>query len=125
MFNTQVKNNTVFKKLFDTALESDTVFKHRHAAAIVYKNKIIAIGKNQDKTHPVQMEYQADGHKIYLHAEIDAIVKARKSHGTEFLKNCDIYVLRLTKGGSVSNSKPCAGCQKAIDAFKFKGVFWT
>ena len=124
-FNTTVKDDSIFDKLFDTAITVTDCAAHRHAAAIVYRKQILSIGKNQLKTHPMMLRYQTDETKIYLHAEIDAIIKTINMYGTDILKRCDIYVMRLTGGGNVGMSKPCRGCQKAIDAFKIRGVFWT
>lgn len=124
-FNTKIKNAAVFDKLFDIAETVTDCPAHRHAAALVYKKQILGVGKNQLKTHPMMLRYQSDSHKIYLHAEIDAIVKTINLYGSEILKRCDLYVMRLTGGGNIGMSKPCRGCQKAIDAFEIKGVYWT
>jgi deoxycytidylate deaminase len=123
-FNSIIKNENIFNLLLTQAKTSDFT-SHRHSAAIVYKKKVLSIGCNQIKTHPLMLKYQTDEHKIHLHAEIDAIIKAINLHGSEILKRCELYVLRLTGGGNVGHSKPCRGCQKAIDAFGFKGVYWT
>ena len=124
-FNTTVKNDSIFNTLLSHAETVTDCRDHRHAAATVYKKKILAIGKNQMKTHPIMLQYQTDSTKIYLHAEIDAIVKVINVHGADILKHCSLYNLRLTGGGNVAMSKPCKGCQKAIDAFGIKKVFWT
>lgn len=124
-FNTKIKNDSLFDKLFDTAETVTDWPAHRHAAAIVFKKKVLAIGKNQLKTHPMMLKHQTDEYKIYLHAEIDAIVKTINCYGSDILKRSDLYVMRLTGGGNVGMSKPCKGCQSAIDAFGIKGVYWT
>jgi deoxycytidylate deaminase len=124
-FNTKAKNETVFNKLFEAAETVTDCDQHRHAAAIVYKKQILSIGRNQLKTHPIMLKYQTDKYKIYLHAEIDAIIKTINQYGSDVLKRCDLYVMRLTGGGNIGMSKPCQGCQKAIDAFGIKGVYWT
>ena len=125
MFHTKVRKDSIFNKLFEMAETVTDCRDHKHASAIVYKKKIIALGKNQMKTHPIMLQYQSDSTKIYLHSEIDAIVKVINNHGSEILKHSSLYNLRLTGGGNVAMSKPCNGCQKAIDAFGIKRVFWT
>lgn len=129
MWHTKVKRNkvgdSVFAKLFAAAETAERVGVSKHAAAITFKGKIVAIGKCSYKTHPIMCEYGTDHHKIHLHAEIDAILKAKQVHGEEFLKSCDMYVLRIRKDGNIGNSRPCPGCQKAIDNFGFKRVYWT
>lgn len=94
----------------------------RHAAAITWNSKVLAVGAAKYKTHPMQKKYARHPEGIFLHAEIDAIVKVINKHGTDILKECDIHIVRITKGGSLSNSTPCIGCQKAINAFGLRKV---
>lgn len=125
LFNTKIKNDSIYNALFDHAQTVTDCPAHKHAACIVYKKQILSVGRNQLKTHPMMLKYQTDETKIYLHAEIDAIIKTINQYGTSILSRCDLYVLRITGGGNVGLSKPCRGCQKAIDAFKIKGVYWS
>lgn len=97
----------------------------RHAAAIIYKKKVLAYGWNKKKTHPLCVEYQPNPERFYLHAEMDAIIKTMNKHGEEILKDCDLYVLRIGNGGNVRFSKPCEGCMNMINAVGIKGVYWT
>jgi len=62
---------------------------------------------------------------VWLHAEIDCIVKVVNRYGTEALKDSELYVARVLKDGSLANSQPCEGCQRAIEAFQIKRVFYT
>ena len=97
----------------------------KHAAAITYNNKVLAVGESKYKTHPFQKKIQeqvGNKERIYLHAEVDAIIKVINKHGTDILKECELHVIRITKGGSVGCSKPCTGCQRAIDAFNIRRV---
>ncbi len=70
-------------------------------------------------------KYTNHEHKIYLHAEISAIVKCISKYGNEILPECSLYVMRISRGNNVSLSKPCETCQKVIDAFGIKKVYWT
>lgn len=115
----------IFKKLETTAEEAEIIQSSRHAAAVVHKGKIISIGVSKLKTHPLMCKFQNNEKRIYLHAEIDAIVKAINKFGNDFLSSCDLYVLRLTRGNHIGISRPCPGCERAIKAFKFKNVYWT
>lgn len=94
----------------------------RIAACVVYKNELISVGVCSYKTHPLQRRYGRNQHSVYLHAEVDAIVKARKrveARGIS-LKKCTLYVARVKKlsqfaEGFVSGlAKPCEGCMKFI-----------
>lgn len=97
----------------------------KHCAAVVYKNRVISLGRNQLKTHPLMRSFQSTSYKIYLHAEIDAIQKAIRMHDESFLRDCEMYVLRITRGGNIGYSKPCVGCQRAITNYGFRKVVFT
>ena len=128
MWNTVVKSKSskrIFDKLFDACQNVDYVSNSRHISAVVYKRKIVSIGSCQMKTDTFMLNFQTNEHKIFRHAEIDAIKRAINIHGEEFLESCDLYVMRIGRNGKIANSKPCVGCQKAIDHYKFKRVFWT
>jgi len=74
-----------------------------HVSLVVRKNKLIAVGTNNWKTHPKTVEL---GYMLpYLHSELDAF---RKMNG-----NFDKLVLmnyRFSKTGHIGMSKPCKFC---------------
>lgn len=85
------------------------------------QGKLISVGWNSSKTHPTQAKYAAKtGHhtKIFLHAEIAALVKA-KGRGSR------MYIVRVTKNGNLGNSRPCSVCQLAIREAGIKNVWYT
>jgi tRNA(Arg) A34 adenosine deaminase TadA len=71
-------NNVILQRLKEVAEDSEPVSKVRLAAAILYKNKIVSIGRNQYKTHPIMLRFCKNPEAIYLHAEVDAINRAKK-----------------------------------------------
>lgn len=83
--------------------------------AICYdkRGRILSIGKNSYvKTHPLQAKYAkitGETQKIYLHAEIAAIVRCRDPSKVE-----KIRVIRLNKYGQPMNARPCKICEQAI-----------
>lgn len=103
----------------------------RLAAAVVIRNEIVAVGFNKRKTHPFQARYGADEHKVYLHAETDAINRALKYCSKEELSRASLYVARVKYKNGLSRqavwaqSKPCIGCQKAINSFGIRNVIHT
>lgn len=116
----------IWKLLHELAENTnDGVRSSRHAAAICYKGMVLAWGVNSYKTHPMMLLYGKNEESIFLHAEIDALIRAVASYGTDLLKDCSLYVLRLNKKGEVAQSCPCSGCQKAIEAFQIKKVYHT
>lgn len=98
--------------------------KHRHAAAIYVGNRLVAVGVNQMKTHPMQARFGINEEAVYLHAEIDAIKNALKRISLDDLQTATLYVAK-SKNGKSKNSKPCEGCQKAIMHFGIPHVHWT
>lgn len=113
----------LIEKLKDICVESEFVGKSRHASAIVYKNTILSTGKNKLKSHPKMKEFQDNPERIFLHAEMDAIVKCINRYGLEILKKSDLYVVRLGRKGQLLNSKPCDGCESAINFYGLKNVY--
>jgi len=112
----------LLKDVADTA----TLVRHsRHAACIVHKDRVLSVGTAKYKSHPIMQRYQSVPEQIYLHAEVDAILRAANRFGTEILKNSSLHVLRLTKGGAVSLSKPCVVCERVINAFEIPHVHWS
>lgn len=98
--------------------------KNRHAAAIYIGNKLVSIGVNQLKSHPLQAQFGINSDAIFLHAEIDAIKNALKRVSLLDLQKATLYVVR-TKNGIAKLSKPCGGCQRAIIHFGIKNVYWS
>jgi len=109
----------------------DHGMRQRHAAAIVIRNEIIAIGFNRKKTHPFQARFQTHETQVYLHAETDVINRALRYVTPEELKKAKLYVARVKYTDNISKksiwaeSKPCKGCQRAIESYGIKDVIHT
>lgn len=95
----------------------------QNITAIIYdkKGRILSIGKNSYvKTHPLQAKLAAkagDPKAVYLHAEIDAIVRCK-----DLQKAHTIEVLRIGKDGTLLPAKPCKICAPGIVAAGIKRV---
>lgn len=112
----------ITKFLTKLALQADFVGKTRHAACVTYKRQILGYGINQLKTHPIMAVFFPE-HKMFLHAEIAAIIDTVNQVGNSFLSNCNLYVVRLGKDDKLKLSKPCSNCQEAIKFYKIKNVY--
>lgn len=92
------------------------------ALAFDRKGRLLSIGRNNYlKTHPIQAKYaqQAGEHyRIYLHAEIDALIKARKPVHR-------LVISRVNKAGEFMLAKPCPVCTKAIQDYGVEIVEYT
>jgi len=113
------------QKVLSLALANQPAFRAKHAASIYYRGRLLATGTNKKKTHPMMQRFCKHPEAVWLHAEIDCIVKVVNHYGTEILRDCELYVARVTKDGAMANSQPCEGCQRAIDAFLISRVYYT
>lgn len=88
--------------------------KHRLAAMVVdHRGKPVAFGVNSyHKTHPFQAKLASfvAPQKIYLHAEIHAIIQALRRN----TNLGGIMVIRIDRRGQLKKAKPCDICMVAI-----------
>lgn len=97
--------------------------KYRLVAIITDKrNRILSIGFNSyQKTHPKQAFFSqkyGNGQKIYLHAEISAILKCKH-------KPSKIFIARVNKKGEARLAKPCSICEQVIKQLNIKKIYHT
>lgn len=89
---------------------------HKHGAVLVRKGKIIGIGFNQSKTHA-----QSNHPFRTIHAEFSAIINSQLQ---EF-DNCEMYIVRKRKNGTLANSKPCYFCERMLKSLSVKRVYYS
>ncbi|MGD9678164.1 MAG: hypothetical protein AB7V16_07345 [Vulcanibacillus sp.] len=93
-----------------------------YSAIVDKKGVIISLGRNSFvKTHTQQYYYNQKSHpdKIFLHAEIDSLLKYKTDNGYVMI------VCRMTKSGLIKLAKPCEGCMRAIVDSGIKKVYYT
>lgn len=85
--------------------------------AIIYdrRGRVLSIGQNSYiKTHPLQAHHArkvgAD-HRIYLHAEIAAIIRC-----PNISRAWRMQIIRIGRNGQAAKSAPCAVCMSALAA---------
>lgn len=118
----------ILNKLFDLCEHRPYVSKSKMAAAIVFKKEIISIGFNRLKTHPLQKEYAKNEDAIFLHAEIDAIIQAKREITLDELSRSTLYITRRKQKDGLpvwGMAKPCKGCSKCIEDFNIQNVIYT
>ncbi len=87
------------------------------------KGKILSIGKNSYiKTHPMMYKIalsngDLDPKKIFIHAEIDAIIKCKH---LDIAYSLEVY--RVSKSGKYLSSKPCPICMSGIKSSPIKKI---
>lgn len=90
----------------------------QHGAVIVVGDQIVAEGYNYD--------YIRLCHKYSIHAEVDAINKARKCRID--LTDADLYVVRIGKKSMdypLRYSKPCDSCAEYIKKMGIRNVYYS
>ena len=93
-------------------------------AILLNKGRVVAKGVNQDtKTHPLQArlaELVGLDEKIYLHAEVSALIRCRSDVDT-------IVVARLGghEGDELRNARPCPICTLALQQAGIKHIYYT
>jgi len=97
----------------------------RMAAVLTKRRKVVSVGMNSRKTHPLQQKFGKNKDALCIHAEIAAIKNALKIITVDELAECTLYVARVLKNNSVGLAKPCPGCASAIAEFNIKQVYWT
>ena len=94
--------------------------------AIIYdkRGRILSIGyNNYTKTHPLQQRLAKKHnleHKIYIHAELHAILRCN-----DITKAHKIFVCRYDYLGNAKLAKPCKMCMDVIQIVGIKEVEYT
>ncbi len=113
-------SDSVFDLAIETAKSSPS--KKKVGAVLLNKNKVIVTATNlETKSHPVQAKFAERvglHQKIYLHAEIAALVKCREE--------CDtIVVARVNPQNKLRMARPCPICELALHEAGITKVHYT
>jgi deoxycytidylate deaminase len=96
------------------AVDSDIT--HQLCALVVNKNRVLSVGYNSDKTHPI-----AKTNMQMLHAEMHAVLRCPEGD----LRGADVIVARARAGGKAGLAKPCAACEGILRRCGVRRVFYT
>lgn len=118
-----------FDKARHAAMISD--FNKTHIGCIaVYKDNIIGVGCNLEKTHPMQKyynKYRMHPQKFYYSPKIHVEINCLNS-----IRNLDInfskvrlYIYRIRKDQDYGMSRPCPSCMAAIKDMGIKHIYYT
>lgn len=91
----------------------------KHGSVIVKGGRVISTGINKERSHPriVSSEHIKD--HCSVHAEVDAIKKAKDVSGAT------IYVARVNRRGEARDSRPCKRCYEVIRKNGIKKIVYT
>lgn len=124
-----------FQKLEDIAsslLENHNANRCRHFSFILHKGRIISIGLNSNKTHPLNLrnrkisritgeDYSSQKQTC---SELSAILKLKRLTNIDTRK-CTLINLRYDRNDKIAMAKPCSSCQSLLRYHNFKQVIWS
>lgn len=106
----------IIEQLFIAARDHPSGGKARLKAALYHRNKLLAMGQNSyQRTHPFQKRYGSNSDACYVHAEISAILNARRA-GVDTSRTT-LYIARarlINDQWQYGMARPCPGCERAI-----------
>jgi tRNA(Arg) A34 adenosine deaminase TadA len=113
-------SDSVFDLAIETAKSSPS--KKQVGAVLLNRSKVVLTATNlEKKSHPVQARFAERvglGEKIYLHAEIAALVKCREE--------CDtIVVARVNPQHKLRMAKPCPICDLALNEAGITKIYYS
>jgi tRNA(Arg) A34 adenosine deaminase TadA len=119
-FKTVVISDSIYKLAIEVAKSSPS--KKQVGAILLNKSKVVASGTNlETKSHPLQARFAERAglkEKIYLHAEISALVKCREE--------CDtIIVARVNPQNKLRMARPCPICELALKEAGITKIHYT
>jgi hypothetical protein len=130
-----VINKSQFKRLEDIALSlinwNDPI-RCRHFSFILNKKKIVAIGMNQQKTHPTNLKNRKISVKTgldfsdqkHICSEFNAVVKLKNLTNID-TKRCTMVNLRYDRNKKLALASPCMSCISLLRYHEFKKIIWT
>lgn len=103
---------------------------HKLGAVMMLGNKVLAVGYNITKTHPIQKKYNIERgydpnvrNNGQIHAEMMCLIN------TKYLdvdwSRVSLYIYREHKDHTTALAKPCPACEKAIRERGIKQVYFT
>lgn len=100
----------------------------RHFSFILDRNRIISIGLNSLKTHPLNLKYnyvnknnQNISSIVGTHSELNAVIKL----GEEDCSGLTLINTRINRNNKLDYSAPCRGCLDMAKQLNFKNIYYS
>lgn len=128
-------NKSQFKRLEDIAvslIDWNNPIRCRHFSFILNKKRIVAIGFNQQKTHPTNLKNRKVSaitgedfsDQKHICSEFSAIIKLKNLTNID-TKKCTLVNLRYDRNKQLALASPCMSCISLLKYHEFKKVIWT
>ena len=111
------KHRRYLKLAKNVAMSSNERMKH--GAVIVKGGRVLSVGINKFRNHPLIIPSHQVKTSCSVHAEIDALRKIKNANGAT------IYVARINKEGVSRLSRPCKYCYDAIRSAGITKIIYT
>ena len=100
----------------------------RHFSFILDRNRIISIGLNSLKTHPLNLKYnyvnksnQNLSNIVGTHSELSAVIRL----GEEDCSGLTLINTRINRNNKLDFSAPCNGCMDMIKQLNFEKIYYS
>jgi deoxycytidylate deaminase len=112
------------QKLINTARKYiNTDSKNQHVSLIVYKNKVLSVGRNSYKKTDRFAQIHKFQNFFYIHSELNAI---KKVYRYVDLSKVTLINMRFSKDSEqLLMARPCNDCMNLISAFNIKRVIYS
>jgi len=95
--------------------------RNTHGAVVVKGGRVLSIGWNKNRNHPMFVSPEHIKSDCSYHAEEVAIREAGEGN----VRGAVIYVARVNKNGYDRDSKPCPKCASLIEKVGIKRIVYT
>ena len=112
-----IRHKGFAKIALELAGEATYDVTHQLCALVVSKNRVLSVGYNQPKTHPISKDTEMQ----QLHAEMDALVRCPDA----VVEGAEVVVVRRKPSGKPGLAKPCEPCQDVLRSHGVRRVFYT
>jgi deoxycytidylate deaminase len=128
-------NKSPFKRLEDIAsslIDWSENIRCRHFSFILNKKKVVAIGTNQQKTHPTHLKNRKISIRTgedfseqkHTCSEFNAIIKLKNLTNIN-TKKCTLVNLRYDRNRKLALASPCMSCANLLKFHEFKNILYT
>jgi len=117
--NTSVIHRTV--ELAKAICPTKREMRSSHVAFLIKSGKIVHVGWNKSRSHPINLDHPYHVNVSGIHAEVDVILKS----GLEDLSKYEMVVIRIDRNDRVCNSMPCVGCRSVVRQFNVKRIWYS
>ena len=98
-------------------------------AVVAHKSILFAFAANEVKSHPLQKQMniyrfsEMDTCKHFLHAEVSALLKAKRSK--QDLTHATLFVVRKDGNGQYAMARPCPACLHVIQTLGIRTIIYS